>query len=119
MSERADIHEILTLARETLQNGLVPALPENARFTAAMVANALAIAAREALDHSAADRDIAAARAELPDFHGDRELIAAIRSGSLDQPSARRTAAKAYAAALVRRRLAVTNPGRLAGNDAT
>ena len=113
MSERLDVHELLTLARETLQNELAPALPANARFTAAMVANALAIAARATRDQSAADLDCAGAREALRDFRDDGELIAAIRSGELDEPSSKRTAAKAYAAALVRRYLAVTNPTRV------
>jgi hypothetical protein len=110
VSDRIDVHELLTLARETLQRDLAPALSPNARFTAAMIANALAIAARETLEHSDADLESAAAREELPEFHDDRELIDAIRNGELDEPSPWRSAALAYAAALVRRRLAVTNP---------
>jgi hypothetical protein len=111
-AEGPDLHELVTLARETLQNDLAPALPAKDRFTAALVANALAIAARAMLDHGDADAAIVAAREALP-FAGDRALIAAIRSGALDAPSTERTAARAYAAALVRRRLAVTNPARL------
>ena len=110
MSDRIDVHDLLALARETLQRDLTPVLPANARFTAALVANALAIAGREMLDHSAADIVIADARENLPEFNDDRELITAIRSGALDEPSPSRVAAKAYAAALIRRRLAVTNP---------
>jgi hypothetical protein len=107
------LYELLTLAREMLQNDLMPAVPANGRFTAAMIAHALAIATRETLDHSAADLAVADAREALPDFPDDAELIAAIRRGALDEASPVRTAAKAYAAALIRRRLAVTNPTRL------
>jgi hypothetical protein len=113
VSEPFDVHELLALARETLQNDLAPALPPHARFTAAMIANALAIAARESLDHSGLDLAIADARELLPEFHDDGELIAAIRSGALDEPSPWRSAAKTYAAALLRRRLAVTKPNRV------
>jgi hypothetical protein len=112
MTAPIDVNELLALARETLQADLTPALPAHARFTAAMVANALAIAAREAQDHSDADHDIAAARAALSQVD-DAALILSIRYGELDDPSPQRTAAMAYAAALVRRRLAVTNPSRL------
>jgi hypothetical protein len=110
VSDRLDVNDLLALARETLQRDVVPLLPANARFTAALIANALAIAGRETLDHSAADLAIADAREELPGFPDDRELIAAIRDGALDEPSPARTAAKVYAAALIGRRLAVTNP---------
>ncbi|HEY5349859.1 MAG TPA: DUF6285 domain-containing protein [Candidatus Lustribacter sp.] len=104
---------MLTLARETLQNDLAPAVPANARFTAAMIGQALAIAARMTLDRGPADRTVAEARAALPNFPDERALVAAIRSGALDAASTRRTAALAYAASLVRRRLALTNPARL------
>ncbi len=113
MSDWPDVPELLLLARETLQREIAPALPPAQRFTAAMVANALAIAARESLDHSNADLDIADARELLPEFHDDGELIVAIRSGALDEASPWRNAARAYASALLRRRLAVTNPARL------
>jgi hypothetical protein len=110
MSDGLDVNELLMLARELLQQELAPALPANARFTAALIANALAIAARETLDHPAADLAIADAREALPEFPDDRELVAAIRSGALDERTPWRVAALAYAAALVHRRLAVTNP---------
>jgi hypothetical protein len=111
--ETPDLDELLALARETLQRDLLPAVPAEARFTAALIANALAIAGRELLDHSDADCAIADALEELTAFRDDHHLIAAIRRGALDAPSPERTAAFAYASALVRRRLAVTNPARL------
>jgi hypothetical protein len=119
VSDRIDVHDLLALARETLQRDLTPVLPANARFTAALIANALAIAARETLDHSAADIDIADARKKLREFNDDRELIAAIRSGVLDEPSPWRARAKAYAAALIRRHLTVTNPSHERTYDET
>jgi hypothetical protein len=111
--EMPDIAELLNLARELLQNELMPAVPSDARFTAALIANALAVAGRELQGHDDADCDIADAREALPGFADDGELIAAIRRGALDAPSPERKAAFAYAAALVRRSLAVTNPARL------
>ncbi len=108
MSDEIDVSDVLALAREALQNDVVPHVPAGSRFAAAMIANALAIAARELEDHSDLDIDLADARDALPQFHDDRELIEAIRYGALDDPSTLRDAAKAYAAALVRRRLAVT-----------
>jgi hypothetical protein len=114
MSDDApELGQLLMLARELLQNELVPVMPSNARFTAALIANALAIAGRELLDHGDADCAVADARDALIDYSDDRDLIAAIRSGALDVPSTQRRAALAYAQALVRRQLAVTNPGRL------
>jgi hypothetical protein len=108
-----DLRELLTLAREALQRDLMPALPAEVRFSAALIANALAIAGRELLDHSDADGAIVDAHEALTAFPDDHQLVAAIRRGALDAPSPERTAALAYAAALVRRRLAVTNPARL------
>jgi Domain of unknown function (DUF6285) len=113
MSEPIDVPELLVLARETLQNDVAPNVPAGARFAAAMVANALAIAARELRDDFDRDLDIADAREALPEFGDDAELIAAIRGGLLDEPAPQRNAAKRYAAALLNRRLAVTNPGYL------
>jgi hypothetical protein len=113
MSGPLDVHDLLVLARETLQNDLAEAIAPSGRFTAALIANALAVAARAPLEHPAADRAAAAARAAIAGFAGDGALVASIRSGALDAPSPARAAALAYATALVRRRLAVTNPSRL------
>lgn len=114
MSDDApELRELLTLARDLLQTDLMPSLPAQARFSAALIANALAIAGRELLDHSDADGAVADAREALTDYPDDHDLIAAIRGGALDAPSAQRRAVHAYACALVRRRLAVTNPARL------
>jgi hypothetical protein len=110
MSEELDVNGLLMLARETLQNEVAPGLPPVSRFSAALVANAMAVAARATLDHSAAERDVAEARSALPEYPDDGALIAAVRNGALDEPSSGRIAALAYAGTLLRRRLAVTNP---------
>jgi hypothetical protein len=108
-----ELRELLALARELLQSELMPALPAGARFTAALIANALAIAGRELLDHGEADCAVADARDALTGFPDDDDLVVAIRSGALDAPSPQRLAALTYATTLVQRRLAVTNPARL------
>ena len=59
MNARPDATELLAIARSTLIDELLPRLPEDLRYTALMIANALAIASRE---HAAGD---AAALAEL------------------------------------------------------
>ena len=47
MNDRPDAAELLVIARETLLARLLPALPEESRYDALMIANAMAIAARE------------------------------------------------------------------------
>ena len=42
-----DAHELLDIARSTLLEQLLPALPGELRYPALMIANAMAIAARE------------------------------------------------------------------------
>lgn len=93
-----DADDLRRLAQETLAREPDPP----SRFTAALVANALAIAER------------AAAAPDTDDAGGDgAALVAAIRAGALDAPGPARTAALSAAAARVRRHLAVTNPARL------
>jgi hypothetical protein len=80
MSGPLDVHDLLVLARETLQNDLAEAIAPSGRFTAALIANALAIAARETLEHPDADRAVAAARAAIRQRRARRALASA-RSG--------------------------------------
>jgi hypothetical protein len=47
MNDRPDAAELLAIARETLLGRLLTALPEESRYDALMIANAMAIAARE------------------------------------------------------------------------
>jgi hypothetical protein len=67
MNDRPDAAELLAIARQTLLDTLLPRLPADQRYTALMIANAMAIASRE---HAAGD---AAAQAELSRL---RELFA-------------------------------------------
>jgi hypothetical protein len=98
MNAFIDADDLRRLVRETLAREPDPP----SRFTAALVANALAIADRAAAAPHTDDagRDAAA-------------LVAAIRAGALDAPGPERATALSEAAAGVRRRLAVTNPARL------
>ena len=59
MNDRPDAAELLDIARRTLLDAILPRLPEELRYNARMIANAMAIAARE---HAAGDD---AAQAEL------------------------------------------------------
>jgi hypothetical protein len=67
MLEKPDGPDLLATAREVLLNDLLPALPPEKAFAARMVANAMAIAAREAkADLSAVTpRDLAALAREI------------------------------------------------------
>lgn len=67
-----DAKSLLDIARQTLLADIVPALSGDARFKALMIANAMAIAAREVQYGSAAEPENAVA------------LVAAIRAGSHD-----------------------------------
>jgi hypothetical protein len=48
MADRPHGPDLLAIARETLRRDLLPEVSEDARYTALMIANAMAIAAREA-----------------------------------------------------------------------
>ena len=52
MSDIPDATELLAIARSTLLEKLLPSVPEDLRYDALMIANAMAIAARE---HAAGD----------------------------------------------------------------
>ena len=47
MNDRPDATELLAIARRTLLDELLPRLPEELRYSALMIANAMAIASRE------------------------------------------------------------------------
>ena len=117
--------ELLGTARATLVDELLPALAGERRYTALMLANALAIAARDAAQGAAAIRREVellrplAAQAVPPsdpgsdDVHALRRIVAAaIRAGRFDDPAH----AKALLAALdeiAAGRLAISNPKAL------
>ncbi|HFH3285639.1 DUF6285 domain-containing protein [Pseudomonas aeruginosa] len=97
MSRQPDAAELLHTAREVLLGQLLPALPETLHYQARMIANAMAIAARE--QHAPA----------CPDLPRERELAQAIRRGAHDDGSAR-----AELLTIVRGKLQISNPRLLA-----
>ena len=97
---------LLETARELLREELLPALPAHQRHAALMIANAMAIAARELNRRD--DASLNAARAAA-----DRQLCASIRAGRVDEGAA---AAQVHAQLLAstRARVEVSNPKYLA-----
>ena len=81
--KRISAETLIELAVETLRGELQPALPPEQRYTAAMIANALAIARREILvDGETARWELL--DAAYPEGDGDmRRLAEDIRSGKL------------------------------------
>lgn len=116
--------ELLDTARATLRDAVAPAVAPERRYEAAMVANAIGIAAREARDGAAAREaertDLAVlygvtADGTAPDGLRDqlcRDLRAGRFAGGADEGRLR-----GLLLAAVRRRLAISNPEHLAGHD--
>ena len=127
--------DLLRIARETLLAEIKPVVPEHARYSLAMIANAMAIAAREL---EAGERPAIEALARLDaiyaethrELHGEalmhalkeqeRRLVQDIRGGRFDA-GAQRAALLAHLEETVNARLAISNPkyldSRLRGND--
>lgn len=113
MRDRPSATELLAAARDTVADTIVPALPEEHRYAARLVAAAIATALRE-LD--AGDAAEEAQRRALTALYGDdpsawRRLAADIRAGAFDAPGARRDAVLALLREDIDARLAVSNPG--------
>lgn len=120
--------DLLAIARETMLAELRPLLPGSARYAVAMIANAMAIAAREI---EAGDAAMCAALARLDALYDippqtlagaalieavrdrERRLAADIRSGVFDGQGERRREALAHLRASVAARLAVSNPANV------
>ena len=99
MNDRPDATELLEIARRTLLDDVLPRLPQDLRYSALMIANAMAIAARE---HAAGDANANAELARLQQLYGEphqalagsalaaalieynRRLAADIRAGRCD-----------------------------------
>ena len=71
MNDRPDAAELLEIARRTLLDDMLPRLPDDLRYRALMIANAMAIAARE---HAAGDAGASAELARLQEFYGEPQL---------------------------------------------
>ncbi|NDP42144.1 MAG: hypothetical protein GZ089_05405, partial [Aromatoleum sp.] len=57
MKDISDGEDLMATARDALLNELLPALPKDRRYAALMIANAMAIAARERRSGTDAARD--------------------------------------------------------------
>jgi hypothetical protein len=126
MSDIPDATELLAIARSTLLDRLLPRVPEELRYDALMIANVMAIAARE---HAAGDTAMQAevvrlaallkeqceprTGANLMSARSDlnRRLAAHIRAGRFDDRD--RAALLDHLAQTVADELAVSNPRAL------
>lgn len=92
---RPDARELLDIARQTLLHELLPALPGELRYQTLMVANAMAIAAREYQAGHQSNVEEGDRLRELLDDHqlslesSRRQLATAIREGHYDAPKRR------------------------------
>ena len=103
---------LLATARDALLQEILPKLSGTDAFTARMIANAMAIAAREAAQEEAW---VAAARATMQRLTGateapDRALATAIRAGAYDPGSAHHAEVAAMLRAAARMRCAISAP---------
>ncbi len=124
--------ELLAEARRTLLEELIGLLPAERRYDGLMVANAMAIAAREL---TAGDAPARAALAGVAALYGEtaeagpdaaeveraltrfnRRLAADIRAGAFDAAGARRDAIVAHLRAVTLARLRLSNPKALQGD---
>jgi hypothetical protein len=120
MPDRPDGPALLEEARRTLLESLLPLLPPERRYDGLMVANAMAIAAREAGQGESLLREAAAmlaalfpaaAAASLRDF--EAALARAIRAGQCDVPGPHRAAVRDYLRRSTIARLRISNPKAL------
>ncbi|MBM3485866.1 MAG: hypothetical protein FJX67_04440 [Alphaproteobacteria bacterium] len=124
MRDRPTAAELLAIARTTLLDAIVPALPETARYEARMVAAAIAIALREAAAGGAAaeaERDgLAALYGEAVDasettetalLRLNRRLAADIRAGAFERDGHAAVRVRAILAAATAAKLTECNPG--------
>ena len=115
MRERPDGPDLLDTARKALLEELLPHLPEPQRFTARMIASAMAIAAREARQGEAWQAESAAAIAALTGDAADplATFARAIRAGDFDPDTSGHGQAAAALLALARARCAISAPKAL------
>ena len=129
MTERPRADELLNEARRNLLDVLLPLLPADRRYDGLMVANAMAIASREAsLGQDLMRQDVRGLAMLLgsPDAPGEasaehrdgrreleRRLAQDIRAGAYDAPGPRRDAVRAYLRESTEGRVRVSNPKAL------
>ncbi|MBK5123955.1 hypothetical protein IQ288_29360 [Burkholderia sp. R-69980] len=130
MNDHSLAGNLLSAARDALLEELLPALPASRHYDARMVANAMAIAARDvkvgdearrcasaellrlaaSVDARFALREVAISNPDI-DSHKANEIIAkAIRQGRFDRSSAVQMALTASLIAIVNAQLRITNP---------
>lgn len=111
LREPPEAPDLLATARDLLLNDILPALPQDKAFATRMIANAMAIAARDAAQDGAWQEDATARMAALA---GDaRAFAAAIRAGRFDPGSPDHAAAAALLDDVTRARCAVSAPRAL------
>ena len=112
MREQPQGADLLDAARDLLLAELLPKLPEAQRFAARMVANAMAIAAREARDGAGW---VTAAEARIAALAGDdaRHFATMIRAGAFDPGTQGHAEAASLLLTLARARCAVSAPRAL------
>jgi hypothetical protein len=122
MKVEPDAGDLLETARDLFVAELLPALPSERRYEALMVANAMAIAARDASADGEDDaRELATLAALLPDAPAlgndpatrlrmaNAELARRIRAGAFASATQRESLLACLEAATARR-LAISNP---------
>ena len=132
MSERPEAADLLDEARRSLIEALLPLLPQDRRYDALMVANAMAIASREARSGDKLLREEVRGLGTLLDGAGtangareelrarllelERRLARDIRRGSYDAVGPQRDAVRAYLRTVTREQVRISNPKALAGS---
>ncbi len=110
LREEPEAADLLATAREVLLNELLPALPPDKAFAARMVANAMAIAGRDAAQDAWEPETLA----RMAALAGDpRAFAAAIRAGRFDPGTPDHGAAAALLDDLTRARCVVSAPRAL------
>lgn len=130
MTDIPDAADLLAIARATLLSELIPALPGDQRYAGLMVANAMAIAAREyRLGAETARNEAARLRNLLEECEGSppqsgnpdapealsslrKAMCSAIRAGDFDNPQ-REAALAAQLLRTAADRVAISNPKAL------
>lgn len=120
--------DLLSIARDTLMNELLPLVADDAKYTLLMVANAMAIASRELAAGETAAVDALARLDKLygtpeRELHGaalldavaqhEHQLVQDIRKGHFDADDARQRALLEHLQEDVAVRLRISNPKSL------
>jgi hypothetical protein len=129
MTEQPEAADLLDEARRSVLEILLPLLPQDRRYDGLMVANAIAIASREARLSDELLREAVRGLAILLDSRGaaggsakelrvtlhglEQQLAHDLRRGAYDAPGPRRDAVRAYLRASTQGRVRLSNPKAL------